>query len=51
MNRKARQPGVAGFTLTVKGLTGGHSGMDIHRGRGNANKLINRLLLSAAARA
>ena len=32
------------FRLTIKGLTGGHSGMDIHRGRGNANKLMNRLL-------
>jgi dipeptidase D len=40
--------GVAGFILTVKGLTGGHSGMDIHRGRGNANKLLNRLLLGAS---
>lgn len=30
--------------ITIKGLTGGHSGMDIHRGRGNANKLMNRLL-------
>jgi len=36
--------GTAGYILTVKGLTGGHSGMDIHKGRGNANKLINRLL-------
>jgi dipeptidase D len=35
------------FKLTVKGLTGGHSGMDIHRGRGNATKLINRLLFFA----
>jgi len=35
------------FLLTVSGLTGGHSGMDIHRGRGNANKLLNRLLLAA----
>lgn len=32
------------FTLKVTGLTGGHSGMDIHRGRGNANKIMNRLL-------
>ncbi|MEZ4829631.1 MAG: aminoacyl-histidine dipeptidase [Bacteroidia bacterium] len=32
------------FRLTVKGLTGGHSGMDIHLGRGNANKIMNRLL-------
>lgn len=28
----------------VKGCTGGHSGMDIHKGRANANKLMNRLL-------
>jgi dipeptidase D len=34
------------YKLTVKGLTGGHSGMDIHRGRGNANKIMNRILLS-----
>lgn len=31
--------------LTVNGLTGGHSGIDIHKGRGNANKIMNRLLL------
>ncbi len=37
-----------GFTLSVKGLTGGHSGMDIHKGRGNANKLMNRILYQAA---
>lgn len=37
-----------GFRITVKGLTGGHSGMDIYKGRGNANKLLNRILLSAA---
>lgn len=36
------------FELIVKGLTGGHSGMDIHKGRGNANKLQNRILLSIA---
>ena len=30
--------------ITVKGLKGGHSGMDIIKGLGNANKLINRLL-------
>lgn len=35
------------YRLSVKGLTGGHSGMDIHKGRGNANKLINRILLTA----
>lgn len=38
----------AAFKLTVKGLTGGHSGMDIHKGRGNANKLMNRILSALA---
>ncbi len=37
----------AAFTISIKGLMGGHSGMDIHKGRGNANKLINRLLYGA----
>ncbi|WP_224484491.1 aminoacyl-histidine dipeptidase [Robertkochia aurantiaca] len=32
------------FALEVKGLQGGHSGMDIHRGFGNANKIMNRML-------
>jgi dipeptidase D len=40
--------GDTAFLLSVSGLTGGHSGMDIHRGRGNANKLINRLLYLAS---
>jgi dipeptidase D len=33
-----------GYRITVKGLQGGHSGMQIHEGLGNANKLMNRLL-------
>jgi len=33
-----------GYKLAVKGLLGGHSGLDIHLGRGNANKVMNRLL-------
>lgn len=32
--------------ISIKGLTGGHSGMDIHKGRGNANKLMNRVLMN-----
>lgn len=32
--------------ITVKGLQGGHSGMDIHKGFGNANVLLGRLLYS-----
>lgn len=36
--------GYTSIELVVKGLSGGHSGMDIHKGLGNANKLMNRLL-------
>jgi len=41
------KPGDPAFVLGVKGLVGGHSGMDIHRGRANANKLLNRVLFLA----
>ena len=37
------------FNLKVTGLKGGHSGVDIHRGRGNANKLLFRCLQSISA--
>lgn len=30
--------------LTLKGLRGGHSGMEINEGRGNANKLLARIV-------
>lgn len=33
-----------GFIMRIEGLNGGHSGMDIHKGLGNANKLMNRIL-------
>ena len=33
-----------GFSISVTGLQGGHSGMDIHKGFGNANKIMNALL-------
>ncbi len=32
------------YKVVVKGLQGGHSGMDIIKGLGNANKLMNRVL-------
>jgi dipeptidase D len=32
------------FTVSVKGLKGGHSGDDINKGLGNANKILNRFL-------
>ena len=34
------------LTIKVNGLKGGHSGMDIIKGLGNANKLMNRLLFA-----
>ncbi|HEX9981211.1 MAG TPA: aminoacyl-histidine dipeptidase [Flavobacterium sp.] len=43
-NQEETPEGSAGYTITVKGLKGGHSGMDIHKGLGNANKIMNRLL-------
>lgn len=36
------------FKLNVSGLTGGHSGDDIHKNRGNANKILNRFLWEAS---
>lgn len=39
--------GTAAYKVVVKGLQGGHSGMDIIKGLGNANKLMNRILFDA----
>ncbi len=36
--------GVVAYKVIVKGLKGGHSGVDIHLGRGNANKIMFRYL-------
>lgn len=38
-----------GFNISITGLKGGHSGVDIHLGRGNANKLMNRVLMAVNA--
>ena len=43
-NEEEVPEGSVGYTITVKGLNGGHSGMDIDKGLGNANKIMNRLL-------
>lgn len=39
--------GMLAYRVVVGGLSGGHSGMDIHKGLGNANKIMNRLLSQA----
>lgn len=36
--------------IEVKGLQGGHSGMDIHKGFGNANIILGRLLYTGLAK-
>ena len=43
-NEEETPEGSVGYTITVKGLQGGNSGMDIHKGLGNANKIMNSLL-------
>jgi dipeptidase D len=40
--------GMVAYEISVKGLKGGHSGLDINLGRGNANKIMNVLLMKAA---
>ena len=37
---------VTAYNISVKGLQGGHSGMDIHKDFGNANKMMNRILFA-----
>lgn len=47
LNFTAAVPGKEFFTVSVGGLRGGHSGIDIHEGRGNANKILGRILWRA----
>lgn len=43
------EKGMIAYKLIVKGLKGGHSGMDIPTGRGNSNKIAFRFLKRAYA--
>ncbi len=38
---------IQALKISVSGLVGGHSGDDIHKNRGNANKILNRFLWNA----
>src|SRR5574344_7275 len=38
--------GMLCYDVTIKGLLGGHSGIEINKGRANANKLMARLLFA-----
>jgi dipeptidase D len=46
-NEEAVPGNMAAFRLDVSGLKGGHSGLDINLGRGNANKILFRFLKHA----
>ena len=46
--REAPRPNVVPLELRVTGLRGGHSGVDIDKGRGNALKIANRVLRALA---
>ncbi|MCL9773153.1 aminoacyl-histidine dipeptidase [Vibrio methylphosphonaticus] len=48
ITREAAPTGYVARQLILKGLKGGHSGCDIHTGRGNANKLLARFLAGHA---
>jgi dipeptidase D len=41
---EAVKEGTAVVAVRIRGLKGGHSGMEIHKGRGNSNKLMGRFL-------
>jgi len=45
--REEVPPYMLPYRISVTGLKGGHSGLDIHLGRGNANKIMNSLLMKA----
>jgi dipeptidase D len=38
------KPGLLSYAISISDLKGGHSGMEIHKERGNANKLMGRVL-------
>jgi dipeptidase D len=48
VQKEAVPAGYKTIRMKVSGLQGGHSGDDIHRNRGNANKILNRFLWESA---
>jgi len=48
--KEAVPPDSKAWKLSLTGLKGGHSGVDINLGRGNSNKLLNRFMLDATKR-
>ena len=48
LDTEAAPAGTVGLEIKVGGLRGGHSGLEIDKGRGNAIKVLNRVLLKLA---
>lgn len=44
VEKEARKENETTLEIKLRGLKGGHSGMEIHKGRGNSNKLMGRVL-------
>lgn len=47
-SKEAASEELSAYKISVKGLKGGHSGDDIQKGLGNANKILNRLLWNSS---
>ena len=47
-DHKVIPPNSIAYKLSISGMTGGHSGDDINKRRGNAIKILNHLLLEAS---
>jgi len=47
---KTEQVSGSKIVIDVAGCTGGHSGVEIHRGRANANHILNRILTTAISK-
>jgi len=43
---EAADAGLVPYSIKIRGLKGGHSGMEIDKERGNSNKLMGRILMS-----
>lgn len=41
---EAKEAGKTAFMISIRGLKGGHSGMEIDKGRGNSNVILGRIL-------
>ncbi|MGA2083768.1 MAG: aminoacyl-histidine dipeptidase [Holophaga sp.] len=50
VRRRPAGPGTAGYRIKVSGLKGGHSGVDVNKGRANAIQLLARALRSLGPR-